>query len=92
LLNLDKKLDERSKMGVFMVYAQYCTLFDSTNFFKITSIIFINVILFLFSLVHKIFLGFHLQNMLGASMDTSPSTLEWALYEFNLHLEIMRKA
>ena len=44
LLNLDKKLDERSKMGVFMVYAQYCTLFDSTNFLKITSIIFINVI------------------------------------------------
>jgi hypothetical protein len=38
------------------------------------------------------FLGFHLQDMLGASMDTSPSTLEWALYEFNLHLEIMRKA
>jgi len=37
------------------------------------------------------FLGFHLQDMLGASMDTSPSTLEWALYEFNLHLEIMRK-
>jgi len=30
--------------------------------------------------------------MLGVSMDTSPSTLEWALYEFNLHLEIMRKA
>jgi hypothetical protein len=38
------------------------------------------------------FLGFHLQDMLGASMDTSPSTLEWALYEFNLHLEIMKKA
>jgi len=38
------------------------------------------------------FLGFHLQDMLEASMDTSPSTLEWALYEFNLHLEIMRKA
>ncbi len=31
LLNLDKKLDERSKMGVLMVYAQYCTLFDLTN-------------------------------------------------------------
>jgi len=38
------------------------------------------------------FLGFHLQDMLGASMDTSPSTLKSTLYEFNLHLEIMRKA
>ncbi len=38
------------------------------------------------------FLGFDLQDMLGASMDRSPSTLGWALYEFNLHLEIMRKA
>jgi hypothetical protein len=38
------------------------------------------------------FLGVHLQNMIGVSMDTSASTLEWALYEFNLHLEIMRKA
>jgi len=63
-----------------MVYAQYCTLFDLTNK-KITSIIFINVILFLFSLVYKMFLGFYLQDMLGASMDTSPSTLEWALSE-----------
>ncbi len=63
-----------------MVYAQYCTLFDLTNK-KFTSIIFINVIWFLFSLVHKMFLGFYLQDMLGASMDTSPSTLEWALYE-----------
>jgi len=38
------------------------------------------------------FLGFQLQDMLGASTDTSPSTLEWALYEFNLHPEIMKKA
>jgi cytochrome P450 len=37
------------------------------------------------------FLGFQLQDMLGASIDTSPSTLEWALYEFSLHLEIIRK-
>jgi hypothetical protein len=34
------------------------------------------------------FLGFHLQDMLGASMDTSPSTLEWALYEFNPILKL----
>jgi hypothetical protein len=32
LLNLDKKLDERSKTGVLMVYVQYCTIFYLTFF------------------------------------------------------------
>jgi flavonoid 3'-monooxygenase len=45
-----------------------------------------------FSQAHGIFIVFGLQDFTGAGVDTSASTLEWALLELIRHPDIMKKA